>query len=297
MQPEQRPRAVMFADISGSTSLYQSLGDNEAHRVIELCLQTMRSTVAQHGGRVVKAIGDALLCVFDDACAATSTASEVQSRLDTQRGMDRLVPAMRIGVSYGAVLEDAGDVFGDTVNIAARVAALATSGQVFITLQTREALPPLLRACCRPLYAIEVKGVHTKVSIYDVVWKLDAELTLVAGSQPMGKAEPAGVLCLTYRGKNVCLGDEQRAVRLGRDPDNDLVITAKTASRRHARVHLYEGNFVLVDESANGTFVQFEAQAELHLRREETVLIGRGVIGLGMSTSADSADTVAFRVE
>ena len=82
-----------------------------------------------------------------------------------------------------------------------------------------------------------------------------------------------------------------------RDPQNDLVVTARAASRRHARVHLYEGNFVLIDESANGTYVRFDAQPELHLRREETVLVGHGLIGLGESTSAEGAEPVVFAVQ
>ena len=297
MQSGQRMLAVVFADISGSTALYEALGDAQAHRVVESCLQTLRNIVAEFEGRVVKAIGDELLCVFNDAQAAIGVASEMQFRLDAQRRADSSVPAIRVGISHGPVLEDAGDVFGDTVNLAARVAALANPAQVLTTRQTVDALPPLLRAACRPLYAIDVKGIAGKVSIYDVVWKLDADLTLVSGSLHDVVLTSSRALRLSYRGQDVSIGPEQRDLRVGRDPQNDLVVTARAASRRHARVRLYEGNFVLIDESANGTYVRFDAQPELHLRREETVLVGHGLIGLGESTSAEGAEPVIFAVQ
>lgn len=122
--------AVVFADVSDSTRLYGTLGDDEAHRRIDRCLQSLRLVVAECSGRVIKAIGDALLCVFDTADDGITAASGMQSRLEAQRRIDAGMPSIRVGIAYGPVLEIENDVFGDTVNIAARVAALATSGRV-----------------------------------------------------------------------------------------------------------------------------------------------------------------------
>src|SRR6266542_3976816 len=212
MQLGERVLAVLFADVSGSTALYEALGDHEAHRVIARCLDLLRSTALEFSGRIVKFIGDELLCVFDEADAAICAASQMQTRLAEQHAIDAEVPAVRIGIAQGRVLEDAGDVFGDTVNLASRVADVARSAQVLTTRQTVQALTPAIRGSCRSLHPIELKD----------------------------------------QGKDVRLDAEHRVARLGRDASNDLVVPAKTASRWHARVQLRDHNFMLVDASVNG---------------------------------------------
>ncbi len=294
MQLGERVLAVLFADVSGSTALYEALGDHEAHRVIAGCLDLLRSTALEFSGRIVKFIGDELLCVFDEADAAICAASQMQTRLAEQHAIDAEVPAVRIGIAQGRVLEDAGDVFGDTVNLASRVADVARSAQVLTTRQTVQALTPAIRGSCRSLHPIELKGIDGDVPIFEVVWNIEATLTMVVDTHASDDPDAALTLVLTHQGKDVRLDAEHRVARLGRDASNDLVVPAKTASRWHARVQLRDHNFMLVDASVNGTFVRFDGKPELHLRREETVLVGRGVIGLGESTLGESAATVDF---
>ncbi len=294
---EERRLGVLFADVSGSTRLFETLGDVAAHAVVELCLQSVRASAGQYAGRAVKAIGDELMCVFAEAEGAISAATDLQVRLEAQRAGGTAIPPMRVGVAYGPVLEDGADVFGDTVNLAARLAALAGPGQVLTNRATVEALPPLLRACCRELYAIELKGIVQQVVVDEVVWGQNADLTLVSGMPRHALAVPQmPALQLVHRGREVAVSREAPEVRIGRDPQSDLVVVAPTTSRRHARIRTSAGNFVLIDESANGTFVRFEGQAELHLRREGTVLVGRGTIGCGEAAVPDGAATIAFVV-
>lgn len=294
--PGQRQLGVMFADVAGSTRLFGTVGDVKAHALVEMCLGAVRASTRQFDGRVIKAIGDELLCVFAGPDAAIGAASGLQVGLDAQRAGGAAIPAMRVGVAYGPVLEDGADVFGDTVNLAARIAGLATAGQVLTNRATVEALPPLLRACCRELYAIELKGIEPKVVVHEVVWSNASDLTMVRGFAPVAAPVAAVGLRLSYRGRDLVLALNAAELRVGRDGQNDLVIESPMTSRRHARIRSSAGNFVLIDESANGTFVHFEGHPELFLRREDTVLLGRGTIGFGESALARGTATVDFVV-
>jgi len=127
----------------------------------------------------------------------------------------------------------------------------------------------------RPLYAIDVKGKEERVAVFEVLWKLDDTLTVLTTVTALPQALP-NRLRLTHRRLDYLLDGEHRFVTVGRGPDNEVVVLARTASRRHARVFMRDGKFVLADESANGTYVRFEQQEEMMLRHEETVLLGRG---------------------
>jgi class 3 adenylate cyclase len=296
MAGEKGLLGVAFVDVCGSTALYRVLGDESAHRLVERCLSAMRATVAEFGGRVVKSIGDALLCVFDDADGAIGAASEMQARLGAQRGADPSVPMIRIGVGYGPVLEADGDVFGDTVNLAARMAELASAGQVLTTQPVVAALPPALRASCRSLHAHEIRGVDARVPLYDVVWNTEASLTVVVAPPDAAAVVVTHELTLCYKDRALRVDATRGAVQIGRDRGCDLVVDSPMASRRHARVFLHEGSFVLLDQSANGTYLQLAAASELHLRREQTRMSGQGVIGLGVSPAQNAAEAIRFSV-
>jgi class 3 adenylate cyclase len=295
MQPGERTLAVLFADVSGSTALYEALGDREAHRVVARCLDCLRSAAIEFGGRVVKFTGDGLLCVFDDADGAIGAASQMQTRMDGLRSADRAIPAIRVGVAAGSVLEDGDDVFGDTVNVASRIADVALPGQVLTTRTTVESLAPVIRAGCRSLHPMELKGVRGAVAITEVLWNTEATLTMVLDTRVGAAPAAPRALVLSHAGRDVRLDAARRVVRVGRDPGNDLVVSARAVSRWHARVALQQDNFVLVDESANGTFVRFDGKPEVHLQRDQTLLVGRGTIGLGESTTAGDTATVQFR--
>jgi class 3 adenylate cyclase len=297
MAQRERRLAVVFADVSGSTSLYEAIGDQNAHRVIAGCLDCLRSTTIEFGGRAIKFIGDELLAVFEDPDAAVSAATEMQQRLTAQRASDPSVPAIRVGIATGPVLEDADDVFGDTVNLAARIVDIASAGQVLTTGQTVALLTRAIGASCRALRPMELRGIAGTVAICEVLWNAEATLTMVVDSKSFAMPVHAGSLVLSYNGKDALVDSRNRVVRVGRDPSNDLVVSSRTASRWHARIQLQQDNFVLVDESANGTYVHFDGKPEIHVLREQTLLVGRGLIGLGESTTASDAASVVFTAQ
>jgi class 3 adenylate cyclase len=279
---------VLFADVSGSTRLYESVGDAAALDTIGRCVATMRTACEGHGGRVVKTIGDEVMAVFPGADHAAEAAAEMQARISEQPVVGRVRLAIRVGFHFGPAIEVEGDVFGDSVNTAARMAALAKAEQVILTGQTVDLLSPLLRARVRQIDSLTVKGKHKDIGIFELIWQgPDAELTALA-TRPIHV--PARIL-LRHHEREIELNEAHPSVTLGRDPQNDLVIADRMASRLHARIERRRDKFVLVDQSSNGTFVTIEGDAEIQLRREEIVLRGRGRATFGHAWK-DAADEV-----
>jgi class 3 adenylate cyclase len=282
---------VLFADVSGSTRLYESVGDAAALDTIGRCVATMRTACEGHGGRVVKTIGDEVMAVFPGADHAAEAAAEMQARISEQPVVGRVRLAIRVGFHFGPAIEVEGDVFGDSVNTAARMAALAKAEQVILTGQTVDLLSPLLRARVRQIDSLTVKGKHKDIGIFELIWQgPDAELTALA-TRPIHV--PARIL-LRHHEREIELNEAHPSVTLGRDPQNDLVIADRMASRLHARIERRRDKFVLVDQSSNGTFVTIDGEREVSLRREELLLRGRGRVSFGHSYAADPAETLAF---
>ena len=133
-------QAVCFVDIVGFTSRSKALREDELVTWIEGFEHVSSSIVVDHGGRVIKNIGDEVLLVTDDAGAAAEIALEM-----TARGADPDddFPEVRAGLAYGDVVLRLGDVLGPTVNIAARLTSLARPGTVLLDEGAHERLTAL----------------------------------------------------------------------------------------------------------------------------------------------------------
>lgn len=285
--------AILFADVSGSTSLYEKLGDQRALAAIESVLSELRKSIAFQRGRVVKTIGDEVMAVFETADAAMQAACDMQNRVAAIAPIDKIRLAIRVGFHFGPAIEEERDFFGDAVNTAARMAGIAKGGQVIASGPTVDALPPLLKASTRELDAMLVKGKQDEIRIFEVIWQDSDDLTsLAARASPASAHEPT--LTLSYGEKILKLGVARPSASLGREATNDLAINDKMASRVHCKIEFRRREFFLVDQSTNGTFVTVEGDAEIVLKREQLLLRGRGVICIGTSSAAAGAKTVAF---
>ena len=286
-----KERAILFADVSGSTALYELLGDKPAAKAIDACLGSLREVVARRDGQVVKTIGDELMVVFSSPEAACEAAREMQQCMALLPPTAGAKLAIRIGFHYGLVLEDKGDFWGDGVNTAARLAGLAKSGQILTTGATANALPGIQRSNLRDLDAITVKGKQDAVRVFELMWGDTEDATQVAGMAASAKVEAR--LTLEVGERTIAFPQEKTALVLGREVGCDIVIPEKTASRRHARIERRGVQYVLVDESTNGTYVAIEGDREMLLRRDSVMLRGRGKIALGTSTDG-AAELVLF---
>jgi class 3 adenylate cyclase len=284
--------AVLFADVSGSTRLYETLGDERALATIGRCIALMREVSAVHSGRVVKTIGDEVMSVFAAADHAAQAAAAMHAGLAAETFDAPL--ALRIGFHFGAALESEGDVYGDSVHVAARLAGIAHASQVITSGGTAAMLSPWLRARTRPLAALTVKGKAHDLDVWELVWQDSADdLTTLATRVNVLRAR----VRLRHGEREIVLDERQTTLALGRDAQNDVVIDDRMASRLHAHIERRRDHFVLVDHSSNGTFVTQEGEAEIPLRREEFVLRGRGRISFGHAHAADRRETVEFDCE
>lgn len=294
MAEQKANMAVLFADVSDSTRLYESLGDTAAFGGVRGVIGSLKSVSGAFGGRVVKTIGDGLMCVFPDADSAASAAAEMQLAIAQRPPLERGKKlTIRVGFHVGPVIQEGEDVFGDSVNVAARMASLALPGQAITTADTVAALSAKLREATRPLDAIPVKGKAEGIQVHELLWQTSIERTVIPGRIAPGVADKSGSLALrlTHRGQETVLTG---TTTFGRDAENTMVITDPMCSRRHARIERRAGHFVLVDLSSNGTYVTIGGGPEIRLRREELMLHSSGRITFGHSTSDTNAETVEF---
>lgn len=284
--------AVLFADIAGSTHLYEVLGDARAKAMIDEALAVMTRVTAQQGGRVVKTIGDEVMCVFDGADRGFIAATDMQTKVDQLPVVNGAKRKIRVGFHAGPVIEENGDVFGDTVNTAARMAGLAKGLQIFTSRATVDMLSPALRAGTRDIAALAVKGKADDMAVCEVIWQEGGDLTMTAESIIVPQVQ--ATLLLRHGGNEIVMDATRASVALGRDAGSDFVIADPKASRNHARIEKRRDKFFLADQSTNGTFVSFAGEAETSLRREEVMLRGSGFIVFGHSASESKAETVEF---
>lgn len=270
---------VLFADLAGSTQLYERVGDALAFRLVEQCLQLARSEIEQRGGRVVKHTGDGLMAVFADANRAAEAALRVhQAVRDLPLSSGQKI-AVRLGFHTGPVVESENDVFGDTVNVAARLLELASPGRAITSAETARQLEPEWRVLLRPLKPRTLRGVSRLTSPFELVCDSPGDLTVVQSVNLEGEEKPE--LRLYLGAQSVVLDERNPSVRLGRDPSSEICVSDTRASRQHARIEFRGDKFVLIDRSSNGTFVAMDDEKEFVLSREEVVLRKHGQLALG----------------
>lgn len=266
---------VIFADISGSTLLCAVRGDETAYKLVSTCLGILETEVQRFGGRVIKRVGDAILAVFEAAEPAVHAAQHMQMALEAPDCEVRAEGVrVRVGIATGTAVLDAGDIYGDVVNVAARLTSLAGADEVFMAGETFEALPPPMRDPVRVIDQLALRGRPDWVLVYQYLWKQEGA-TVSTNVRPRGYT---AALELTYGGETYALGPSRPKLSIGRDPDNDVSIEETVVSRHHCEVVLRGDKFLLVDRSTNGTWVLTDGGDTFRVTREELTLAGSGRI-------------------
>ena len=227
---------------------------------------------------------------------ACSPASDIQLRVDALPINGDFKLAIRIGLHYGPAIEERNDYFGDAVNVAARMTALAKGGQIITNAETVAAFSPLLRESTRELYSMPVPGKQDEIQICEVIWHDSDELTMMTSRDvPVSEWEPK--LKVKHQDREIVMSAKQPNVSIGRDAVNEIVITDRQASRVHGRLECRRGKYYVIDQSTNGTFVTVEGDPELVLKREQLMLRGRGHIAFGHSSRDPTAELLRFECE
>ena len=288
--------AILFADVVGSTRLYELMGDLRARDMVAICIEVMRSATEEHHGTVIKTMGDEVMSTFPTADDALNAAAQMQQQITehAQLKVDGQPVAIRIGCHFGPVVLENRDVFGATVHTANRMTSQAKAGQVITTAATVDRLSPKWRAAVRQIDIATLKGQGAEVALYEALWATE-DVTSMIPQIPMGsRAARAMQLRLQVDGHEVTLNEQNPNATIGRAEDNTLIVKGNLISRLHCRIEISRNKFVLVDQSTNGTFVQTEGGEEAFVRRDSLQIKGQGMIGLGKLPEPDSPQTIRF---
>lgn len=298
---QSRPQTILFADVAGSTRLFETKGDVEARRLCSMVLDALSVICQQYGGRVIKTIGDEIMCTIPTALDGLLAARDMQRKMARDINFVRDSLAVRIGLHYGPALEENGDVYGDAVNTAARMASLAKREQIVTTASTVSdvgAKAPETRGLGRA----RVSGKLLPIEIVDVIWQEDTSgMTMVQSairvSDLQGAAPVKNKLKLRHRGNLIELTEDSEPFMMGREASNGLVVEADWVSRTHAQIEFKRGHFMICDRSTNATYVTIGQDPELRLHRDEVHLRKSGSISMGQSAAINTHDLIHFDAE
>jgi adenylate cyclase len=291
--------AILFADVVGSTRLYDLMGDVRAREMVAICIDVMRSATEQRQGTVIKTMGDEVMATFPTADAALNAAAQMQQQITShpQLKVEGQPVAIRIGCHFGSVMLENRDVFGAAVHTANRMTSQAKAGQIVTTAATVDKLSPEWRASCRQIDVATLKGQGNEVTLFEVLWQTEDVTSMVPGIA--AESRPARSLRLRLRcdDRELLVDERHSSITIGRAEDNDVVVKGNLISRLHARIEITRNKFVLIDQSTNGTFVQSLDGEESFVRRDSLQIRGQGMIGLGRLPEQSSPQTIRYSCE
>jgi class 3 adenylate cyclase len=293
--------AIVFADVVGSTKLYELLGDARARDMVGICIDVMRAATDQNHGTVIKTMGDEVMATFPTADDALNAAAQMQKQivLHPQLKVDEQTVAIRIGCNFGAVVLENRDIFGSAVHTANRMTSQAKAGQIITTATMVERLSSDWRASVRQIDIATLKGRSSEVALFEVLWQTE-DITSMVPSIAISSRERENKsqrLRLRYQGQEVLVDEGRANITIGRAEENDLVVKGNLISRLHARVEINRTKFMLIDQSTNGTFVVGKDGEEAFVRRDSMQLRGEGLIGLGKAPDSNSSQVIRYACE
>ncbi|MEM7082366.1 MAG: adenylate/guanylate cyclase domain-containing protein [Pseudomonadota bacterium] len=290
--------AILFADVVGSTKLYELMGDARARETVQDCIDRMTRATENHGGSVIKTMGDEVMSTFDSVGDAVEAAAQMQQMISDDLSVDDVPVAIRVGFHYGPVMLEDGDVFGGAVHTASRMTNQAKAAQIITTAVAVGKMSSEWQSWTRQIDLTIVKGVKDEIALFEVLWQREDNtrmLPTINWSQATDVRNQR--LRLTYRGQEVVVDHGHPFVSIGRAEDSDIVVKDTLISRLHARIEFVRGRFVLYDESTNGTCVKKSDGEESFVRRDSLQLSGEGAIGLGRVPLPGSPQAIHFTYE
>ena len=300
-------RTVLFADLRGSTAMYETLGNAEATAVVTHSVSLLARIVEGHGGTVVKTLGDGLMAMFTRPSRAVSAADEMHDLLgrlasqvdDAIAAKLKLVPLkLQVCLAHGEVVEVSGDLFGDAVNVAARLLDHAGDNETLATVSVLDGLEDWERVRFRSLDRLQLRGRAEPVHVHlqEPMRRFGDTAATAYGDMLAPAPEPEGIRLIWLDMSRVYAGNTLPVI-LGRSPQATYIIDDNRVSRSHARIDWHGGAFHITDLSYNGTYVRFDHDREvIALRRNACTLHGSGVIGLGTPPTEAVSPSVRFEV-
>jgi adenylate cyclase len=298
---------VVFTDLHGSTAAFEALGNARATEAVTHITNTISKQFEQHGGRVIKKLGDGVLALFNDGQSAVRAVVDLQryhSKLKVRGPAVQFLP-IRIGLASGDVELVDNDCYGDAVNVAARLCDLCGPNQIWANAMSLNAVDEAYGVNFRILGPINIRGRAEPCVVYQIEWHEEepSDFLTMHGSLDGGSQAPESDIL----GREIELGwvgsvkrfrSFELPIRVGRVRTVEFMVNDPRVSRTHARLEWRNGGVVLIDISSYGTWVRFLGVngADILLRREECVLHGEGALALGGSFADSTAPTITFRI-
>ncbi|TAK90451.1 MAG: adenylate/guanylate cyclase domain-containing protein [Aquabacterium sp.] len=297
-----KERAILFADLRGSTALYLKLGNSEAATVVTHSLAMLGQIVARSGGRVIKTLGDGLMAVFEEAERAVESAVAMQDSLERIAPVAEGLPIkaaaikLKVAIAWGEMVEVDGDCFGDAVNVAARLLDLAGDNETLTTAQLLRELPTDQHERFRSIDKLHLRGRKEPVPVLRMDTRRfgDTMSTMIMEAEPSDMPDGVRLTCL---GTERVFSTASMPLVLGRSPQASFCVSDSRVSRSHARIESHSGHFYLTDLSYNGTHVKFDHDEQvLTLRRGTCTLHGSGIISMGAPPTDITSTQIHFEV-
>lgn len=285
-------RAILMADVSGSTPLYERFGDEEASRLVFQCIERMQAIATKRGGEFVRSKGDDVLCLFEDPDAAAQTARDIleQSESDTV--------SVHAGLHWGTVLWRGSELFGGALNIASRLSGHAKENEMLMSHAFTNRLSPAHASDLRKMGEITLRGTSEPTAVSSLMIENIGDRTFISPAAPVARVEkdkPVSVVHLECPGWSRSLNDGDE-VTIGRSPECDLVVNMPWISRVHATIAVRGGLVEFRDQSAGGSTLSFGENSNYFLRRQTVNLNGEGSIELSGTQDGDVVAPIQFRI-
>ncbi len=288
--------AIVFADVVGSTQIYEEFGDTRASETVSLCLEAMKDATYAHEGTVIKTIGDEVMSTFPTVDQAMQASIAMQKKISADnREEGRIAVSIRIGCHFGPVVQEQNDIFGSAVHTANRMTSQAKGRQIVISGSTVDMMSEELRRQTRQIDVATVRGRIDEVALYELLWNPEEATSMLPTIEWESREKRATKMLLTCQNKTVEVSDSKKSINIGRADDNDLVVKGNLISRIHAKVEMRRGKFVIIDQSTNGTFLQTAQGNESFIRRDTKELDNEGSIGLGRSEKPGSSLAIHYK--
>ncbi|QCB45539.1 adenylate/guanylate cyclase domain-containing protein [Hydrogenophaga sp. PAMC20947] len=295
---------IAFVDLTGSVSVFETLGNDRAAKAVTQLTQWIGTVGIEHGGTVVKMLGDGVLLSFKSNRLAVECMSHIQQEHSERvaRWPNRLKLLMQIGMARGQVVQVDGDCFGDAVNVASRLSDLAGPEQILVNDKVIRTLGARNGVRSRSLGPMRIKGRVESCEVFRIEWQsemLSEFLTLPGDLRTLSKSTESvfGGIELGWLDASHSFNLTDLPVKIGRVPEANFVINDPRVSRLHASIDIRSGNYMIEDTSSYGTWVRFSRNKNvISLRRQECLLHSDGEFSMGAPFTDFSAPTVSFRL-
>lgn len=278
---------ILYADISGSTRLYSTLGAEEAKHQLERCVKRMERSIESFKGTLRSPAVDEIIATFPGADDAVLAALDMQRRLADLPPVSGVRLSIRIGVHFGSLSEDQDGLGGSGAEIGKALLNLAGVGQIVTCDMASGSLSKVLQDSLLPIGDMVLSTPLGDSQLFEIkdraaqsAYRPTATTTTAAGVSER--------LFIRVNGAAFVVDNAAPRMTFGRDRESSFVLHGSKASRHHATIEKRgRAGFVLVDQSTNGTYLKLDGLAEVRLQDGETTLSGRGKIGFGHTTETE----------